>query len=467
MMTGNADNRVLVLRCEQYERDAIRGNLADGMAEFGYRPSGKVFVKPNVVFSFKPEMYGEHAWTHRTVVGAALETISGRDGVERVDLGENAAVGMPTRLCFHHAGYYDEVRHVRARTGRQVDIFCIDEEPRDSVFVGGVVHDNLRIPRKMARADCCVYLPKLKCHCVSNMTGAVKLNIGICSDDERSIRHDFLLDEKIVDLLTPGYPDFIVMDAIEIGVGNEALPTPRNLGVILMGRNPVAVDLVAARLLGFGLDDVPYLEAAVRRGYGPASLEAIDIRGDFESIDDLDRRARCIMPHDDEYFRWQDINREMKRLDSPIRLAWGPYLEGGGDRCLTGCVMGLKMFLAFFESYAGPRAFARAKPSVFVVGVQSETIDARGGDVFLIGSCARADIVNAGHVTRIDKCFTTAGDLMQTISHRLGMPSPFLDPSFALPYLGALSTAFLRKCVSMRYLQDILHFITKKLTRRV
>jgi Domain of unknown function (DUF362) len=36
-----------------------------------------------------------------------------------------------------------------------------------------------------------VYLPKLKCHCVSTMTGAVKLNIGICSDDERAIRYDF------------------------------------------------------------------------------------------------------------------------------------------------------------------------------------------------------------------------------------------------------------------------------------
>ena len=466
-MTGTTDNRVLVMRSERYDRDAIRGIIAEGMAELGYCPSGKVFVKPNVVFSFKPEIYGGHAWTHRDLVGAALETISRHDDVERTDLGENAAVGMPTRLCFHHAGYYDEVRRVAAATGRRVGIFCIDEELRDDIFLGGAVHDTLRIPRTMARADSKVYLPKLKCHCVSKMTGAVKLNVGICSDDERSIRHDFLLDEKIVDLLGPGYPDFIVMDAVEIGVGNEALPAPRNLGLILMGRNAIAVDLIGARLLGFGLDDVPYLSAAVKRGYGPARLEDVDIRGDLESVDDLDDHARRIMPYDDEYFRWQDINREMKRLDAPIHLAWGPYREGDDDQCLTGCIMGLKMFLAFYERYAGPQAFARAKPSTFIVGVQAETIDAHGGDVFLIGSCARADIVNARRVTRIDKCFTTAGDMMQRISHRLGMPSPFLDPTFAIPYLGALAAAFLRKCVSGRYGQDILHFITKKLVRRV
>ena len=31
-----------------------------------------------------------------------------------------------------------------------------------------------------------------------------------------------MLNEKIVDLLVAGYPDFIVMDAIDVGMGNEA-----------------------------------------------------------------------------------------------------------------------------------------------------------------------------------------------------------------------------------------------------
>jgi len=356
---------------------------------------------------------------------------------------------------------------VRAEAPCPVEIFCIDEELRDSVFLGGRVHDNLRIARRMARADSRVYLPKLKCHCVSRMTGAVKLNIGICSDDERSIRHDFLLNEKIVDLLAVGRPDFVVMDAVEVGVGNEAVPAPRTLGLLLMGRNPVAVDLVAARLLGLRLEDVPYLQAAVDRGYTPASLEEVTIDGDLAGIDDLDAQARRLLPYDNAFTRWQDVSRELERLKSPIRFFWGPYSRASGDRCLTGCVMGLKMFLAFFEQYAGAGAFASAKPVSFVVGRYAGEVDGRGNQVFLIGSCAQARVINASKVIRMDKCFTTAGDMMQTLSLKLGMPSPFMDPVFLVHYLGAVLKACVRKTLSLRYFQDVGHFFTKKFLRRL
>lgn len=467
MGASTADSTVLVRSCETYDPDAIRGMVSEGMQELGYRPSGKVFVKPNVVFAYKSETYGSHAYTHPSVVGASLLTLAGADGVERVDMGENTAIGMPTRMAYRYAGYYDIVREVRGRAARPVDLFCIDEELRDPVFIGGQVHDNLRVARKMARADTRVYLPKLKCHCVSNMTGAVKLNVGICSDDERSIRHDFLLDEKVADLLVAGWPDMIVMDAVEVGVGNEAVPTPRRLGLLLMGRNPVAVDLVGARLLGYGLDQVPYLRAVVDRGYSPAALEEVKLVGDVTSVDGLDERARRLQPYDDEYVRWRDVEKELDRLRSPIRFCWGPYRGDGDRKCLTGCVMGLKMFLAFFERFGGPEAFAGAKPVTFVIGRWDEELDGRGSDVFFIGSCARASVVNARKVIRMDKCFTTAGDMMQTISFKLGMPSPFLDPPFLFNYLRALGGAVVRKIISLRYLQDVWHFMTKQLTRRL
>ncbi len=467
MKENSVKNTVLVKRCEEYDQHIIEEIVSNAMHQLNYKPTGKVFVKPNAVFANNPEVYGTHAYTHPAVIGASLTALSKTTGVERIDLGENAAVGMPTRMVYKYAGYYDEIKRVRKRASCPVGIFCIDEERRDSVFLGGQVHDNLRIARKMARADTMVYLPKLKCHCVSNMTGTVKLNIGICSDDERSIRHDFMLNEKIVDLLSVGWPDFTVMDAVEVGVGNEALPTARKLGLILMGRNPIAVDLVAARLLGYDRDDVPYLRTAVNRGYTPTCLEEVTLAGDLTSIEAIDEQAKRIMPYDDEYFRWQDVNRELKRMNSPIRFLWGPYKEESGDRCLTGCVMGLKMFLAFIEQYTGPQAFARALPVVFVIGRWDKEVDARGENVFLLGSCARAKIVNAKKIIHLDKCFTTVSVLMHTNRYKLCMTSPSLDPCFVLTYLGAVSKGFLKKWMNLRYPQDIGHFVTKKQLQRV
>ena len=68
-----------------------------------------------------------------------------------------------------------------------------------------------------------------------------------------------------------------------------------------MGTNPIAVDMVAARLLGYALEDVPYLALAVARGYYPASLDDIIIQGDLGSLDEIDEHAQRILPYDDEY----------------------------------------------------------------------------------------------------------------------------------------------------------------------
>ena len=461
------DPRVLVVRCEGYDAGAIEQIVADGMGKLGYRPQGKVFVKPNVVFAGKGAMGNTVAMTNRALLGACLSAVAQDRGVERIDVGENSGIGFPTMHCYRNAGYVDEVKRARKNIRCPVDLYCMDEDLRDSVFVGGRVHDNLRVSRRMARADTKIYLPKLKCHCVSNMTGAVKLNVGICSDDERSIRHDFLLDEKIVDLLTPGWPDFVVMDAIDIGVGNEAFPIARKLGLLLMGRNPMAVDLVAARLLGYDLDDVPYLRVAVDRGYGPGSLDEVQLLGDLTSLEEIDEQAKRVQPYDEEFRAWQDLEHDLKRLQCPIRLHWGPFRGHADELCRTGCIMGLKMFLAAYEALSGPDVFRTANPCTFVIGRIDEPIDGQGNDVFLLGSCAKAEIRNARDVVQIDKCFTTASDMTFQIGHRMGMPSPLTDPKMALPLVRDLVGASLRKGKNLRYLQDIKHWVSRGLIRKV
>lgn len=465
--TGNTGNMVYIRKCEEYDSDRMKAIISEGMAKLSFRPLGRVFVKPNVVFAYDTKVFGANSYTHPGFAGAALTAISKVAGVRRIDMGENSAIGFPTRLCFEHSGYYREMKRVRKDAGCPVGIFCIDEEPRETVFIGGKVHDNLRITRKMARADSVVYLPKLKGHCVSNMTGAVKLNIGICSDDERAIRHDFLLNEKIVDLLSVGYPDFIAMDAIDVGMGNEAFPTSRKLGLVIMGTNPVAVDLVGARLLGLSINQVPYLKGAVERGYAPKSLKEVIITGDLKSVAEVDAWARCLKPYDDEYYRWRDVHKELKRLNAPLRFMWGPYSTGKREKCLTGCVMGLKMFLGALEKFNGPDAFAAARPAVFIIGKHFERIDAAGSEVYLLGSCAEADIVNARKVIHINKCFTTAADMNLSLGHRLGLRAPTRDLAFLAAYVAGINRASLEKLTNGRYVQDVGHFIRNGLLKRI
>jgi hypothetical protein len=125
------------------------------------------------------------------------------------------------------------------------------------------------------------------------------------------------------------------------------------------------------------------------------------------------------------------------------------------------------MFLGAMERFAGAEAFAGARPVSFVIGRWDAPVDAGGEEVFLLGSCARAEITNAKKVTHLDKCFTTAGDMNLSIGHKLGMPAVTRDPTFLAHLLGATLKASARKVASKRYLQDIHHFLSKSLVRRV
>jgi hypothetical protein len=233
-----------------------------------------------------------------------------------------------------------------------------------------------------------------------------------------------------------------------------------------MGRNPLAVDLVGARLLGYDLDEVPYLRAAVERGYRPGRLRDVTLLGDVKSIAEIDRRAKRVGPYDEEFYRWQDVEGELKRLGSHLRFYWGPT-KPGGERCLTGCVMGLKMYFGFTERFAGSDAFRKARPAVLVIGVIDGEIDAGGNDVFLLGSCARACVVNARKVVKIDSCTTTAVEMTEIIRGRLGIPTPLFAPSQILPLAGAMLAASWKKLINLRYGQDALHFLKRGLLKKI
>ncbi len=49
---------------------------------------------------------------------------------------------------------------------------------------------------------------------MAHRKAALKLNVGLLLDRERMWNHNYNLDEKIIDLLEVGFPDFIATDAM-------------------------------------------------------------------------------------------------------------------------------------------------------------------------------------------------------------------------------------------------------------
>lgn len=129
-----------------------------------------------------------------------------------------------------------------------------------------------------------LHMPTVKTHGHSITTGAVKNAFGGLLKEVRHYAHKYI-HEVLVDLLIMQrelHPKiFTVMDGTVCGNGAGPRTMEPVIGnVLLAGADSVAVDAVAARIMGFDPMSIPYLRMATERELGEARLERIEIVGD-------------------------------------------------------------------------------------------------------------------------------------------------------------------------------------------
>ena len=148
----------------------------------------------------------------------------------------------------------------------------------DSIYPEGIWIPKLLIGRGM------VHLPTVKTHVFTGTTGAMKNAFGGLLHDKRHWTHS-VIHETLVDLLTiqkeihPGL--FAVMDGTIAGDG----PGPRAMrphvaNLMLASSDMVAIDAVAAKLMGFDPLSLDYIRLAHEAGLGCGDVSQIEFVGD-------------------------------------------------------------------------------------------------------------------------------------------------------------------------------------------
>lgn len=129
-----------------------------------------------------------------------------------------------------------------------------------------------------------VHLPTMKCHIYTTTTGSMKNAFGGLLSTKRHYTHSWI-HETLVDLLKiqkeihPGI--FAAMDGTTAGNG----PGPRTLqpvqaDYILASADQVAIDAVAAKLMGFDPMKLDFIRLAVEEGLGNGNPRDIEIAGE-------------------------------------------------------------------------------------------------------------------------------------------------------------------------------------------
>lgn len=409
-------HKVIIRKCPEYDYDTIRGIVTEGIEELGAKPHGKVLLKPNLIFAHR--RYGKHGCTNVTVMEAVIDILGENSEVDKITIGERTGVTVPTRYTFSEAGYGP------FRKKPKVDICFFDEAKKVEVpLEKGTFHKSLKFAKALVDADYKVWAPKLKHHVSTKMTCALKLNIGICDSKERLLGHDWHLEEKIADLYEMGYPDLVVVDAVDVGEQNEVVSKPLHVGIIMMGTTGVAIDSVGARILGFDPNEIEHLRIARERGWEPVSDDQIDLVTEVP-LEELQEKTKNL----DRTFH------DPRELDTPIRFYFGNH-PGGKEICNTGCVNMIKSCLAVMDANS-PGCLDSARPVAVVIGEYDGDVDGQGHPIILVGDCTEIGGKVTGKTKRVKGCPVLVPMFMIPGCMAFKTPNPYLDPvaMYTFPY---------------------------------
>ena len=277
--TGSAD--VFITKLATYEAD-IASLVFAGLGELGVREAeirGKrILLKPNLV---EPHRGAGHINTHPLVIRGAAEAFL-RAGASKVLVAEGPGHTRDSLRMLEESGVWEVLREVR--------IPFVDLN-----YVSGYTVENagrrtrlrsLTLPVTLREADWVVSVAKMKTHHWAGVTLSMKNLFGVMPGIyygwPKNPFHWEGIDKSILDINETLKPHFAIVDGV-VGMEGDGpiMGTPKQAGVIVMGRNLPAVDATCARIMGIDPHKVSYLaEASGRLG----TIRASDIRQRGEAI---------------------------------------------------------------------------------------------------------------------------------------------------------------------------------------
>ncbi|MCL2823149.1 MAG: DUF362 domain-containing protein [Polyangiaceae bacterium] len=174
----------------------------------------------------------------------------------------------------------EEWIHIRDAVGDLTDEFLV----LNDVFPKG-----FSIPKRFIGENI-IHLPTVKTHIFTTTTGAMKNAFGGLLNEHRHWTHP-VIHETLVDLLMIQKKIhrgvFAVMDGTFAGDGpGPRCMVPHVKNVILASEDQVAIDAVAAKLMGFDpIKDVKFIRLAHELGLGCGDPSEIEIVGDKEAAE--------------------------------------------------------------------------------------------------------------------------------------------------------------------------------------
>ncbi|NLA84484.1 MAG: DUF362 domain-containing protein, partial [Clostridiales bacterium] len=221
-------------------------------------------IKPNLVVA-KPASSG--ATTSPEIVAGLVEYLQEK-GRKKIVIMEGSWVGDRTSKAFKVCGYEDLAKQY------QLPLVDLQKDRRTGFEINGL---RIEICDYVTKLDYLINIPVLKGHCQTNITCALKNMKGCIPNSEKRRFHTLGLHKPIAYLNKLIKQDLIIVDGMNGDLNFEEGGNPVQMNRIIVGKDPVLIDTYAAHLLGFSVDEIPYITMAEDIGVGTTDLVNADI----------------------------------------------------------------------------------------------------------------------------------------------------------------------------------------------
>jgi uncharacterized protein (DUF362 family) len=284
--------QTFIAKVPDYRADITAVILA-GFKELGVSPAqikGKrILLKPNLVETAPGAI---HINTHPAVIFGASQAFL-KLGAAKVIVGEGPGHCRDTLLLLEESGLAEVLWEDR------IPFVDLNYDQGYSVRNPGRYSSltQLTFPETLRQVDWVVSLAKLKTHHWAGVTLSMKNLFGVMPGIyygwPKNVLHYAGISNSILDIVYALKPQFAIVDGI-VGMEGDGpiMGTPKNSGVLVMGRNLPAVDATCTRVMGIDPRRVGYL-ARAEQSLGPIRATEIlqvgepvaGVRSNFKFLD--------------------------------------------------------------------------------------------------------------------------------------------------------------------------------------
>jgi uncharacterized protein (DUF362 family) len=249
-----------------------------------------LILKPNICTG---NDHTECANTKVEVIEALVDEILQDNRNIEIRMVESDSMSKYADKAFERYGYKDFVDRLSGQ-GVNISLTNLSKSPLTEFDFEGAYFKKPELPVILSDSGTIVSVALAKTHSLTMITGALKNLFGFLPRKDQAFYHPNI-HEVIQDLNDMFRSSLCLIDG-RMGLEGVISGKPKSLGCIILGRNPVSVDAVMARVMGFEPETIRHIVEAEKIGLGSLNPEVVgdkveDCRVEFKTPKGLKSNA--------------------------------------------------------------------------------------------------------------------------------------------------------------------------------